>query len=170
LSNGGSFLAKRFSWGDFFGWYLAAWNEDIEEATGRLVQRLAEYDLGALELAPENARDLLKKLYHYLLPREIHWYVRIREQRHLDYPLMGAVKVELPYQAGEAVPSSLIDEISAALVAERQATPHGRDSRWHAHLYPVYLAEQAVKNGFVTRDVLKAGLKWPVAAGGPASL
>ena len=24
-----------------------------------------------LELAPENARDLLKKLYHYLLPREI---------------------------------------------------------------------------------------------------
>ncbi|MCL6446658.1 MAG: hypothetical protein K6U04_00670 [Armatimonadetes bacterium] len=98
------------------------------------------------------------------------WYVRIREQRHLDYPLMGVVKVELPNPAGEAVPSSLIDEISAALVAERQATPHGRDSRWHAHLYPVYLAEQAVKNGFVTRDVLKAGLKWPVAAGGPASL
>lgn len=57
--------------GDFFGWYLAAWNHDIEEAIRDLIKRLAEYDPGTLELAPENARDLLKKLYHYLLPREI---------------------------------------------------------------------------------------------------
>jgi SAM-dependent methyltransferase len=62
---------RNFLEGDFFGWYLAAWNEDIEEGVHSLVQRLAEYDPGALELAPENARDLLKKLYHYLLPREI---------------------------------------------------------------------------------------------------
>jgi len=33
--------------------------------------QLPRYDPGTLELAPENARDLLKKLYHYLLPREI---------------------------------------------------------------------------------------------------
>ncbi|MCL6446657.1 MAG: SAM-dependent methyltransferase [Armatimonadetes bacterium] len=74
LERGGLFREygiRNFLEGDFFGWYLAAWNEDIEEATGQLVQRLAEYDPGALELAPENARDLLKKLYHYLLPREI---------------------------------------------------------------------------------------------------
>jgi type I restriction-modification system DNA methylase subunit len=57
--------------GDFFGWYLAAWNDEVEEAVSGLIQRLAEYDPGTLELAPENARDLLKKLYHYLLPREI---------------------------------------------------------------------------------------------------
>ena len=74
LERGGLFREygiRNFLEGDFFGWYLAAWNEDIAEATGQLVQRLAEYDPGALELAPENARDLLKKLYHYLLPREI---------------------------------------------------------------------------------------------------
>ncbi len=74
LERGGLFREygiRNFLEGDFFGWYLASWNDDIEEATGKLVQRLAEYDPGTLELAPENARDLLKKLYHYLLPREI---------------------------------------------------------------------------------------------------
>jgi len=50
------------------------------------------------------------------------------------------------------------------LVAERQVTPHGKDQRWHAHLYPIYLAEQAVKNGFISTEALKAGLKWPTMA------
>lgn len=94
------------------------------------------------------------------------WYVRLREQRHLDYPLMGVVKVEFPNPTGEAVPSDLINEISGALVAERQVAPHGKDTRWHAHLYAIYLAEQAVKNSFVSTEVLKAGLKWPIGAGG----
>lgn len=74
LERGGLFREygiRNFLEGDFFGWYLAAWNEDVEDAVGQLVQRLTEYDPGTLELAPENARDLLKKLYHYLLPREI---------------------------------------------------------------------------------------------------
>lgn len=94
------------------------------------------------------------------------WYVRLREQRHLDYPLMGVVKVEFPNPSGEAVPSDLIDEISSALVAERQVTPHGKDVRWHAHLYAIYLAEQAVKTGFVSTEALKAGMKWPTQAAG----
>jgi SAM-dependent methyltransferase len=74
LERGGLFREygiRNFLEGDFFGWYLPAWNDDIEDAVSKLVQRLAEYDPGTLELAPENARDLLKKLYHYLLPREI---------------------------------------------------------------------------------------------------
>ena len=94
------------------------------------------------------------------------WYVRLREQRHLDYPLMGVIKVEFPNPAAEAIQSDLVDEISGALVAERQVTPHGVDTRWHAHLYAIYLAEQAVKNGFVSTEVLKAGLKWPTQIGG----
>jgi hypothetical protein len=92
------------------------------------------------------------------------WYVRLREQRHLDYPLMGVVKVEFPNPSGEAVRSELIDELSRALVAERQVTPHGKDVRWHAHLYAIYLAEQAVKTGFVSTEALKAGMKWPTQA------
>jgi hypothetical protein len=98
------------------------------------------------------------------------WYVRLREQRHLDYPLMGVVKVEFPNPTGEAVPSDLIDEISSAMVAERQVTPHGKDIRWHAHLYAIYLAEQAVKTGFVSTEALKAGLRWPTQAAGAVIL
>ncbi len=90
------------------------------------------------------------------------WYVRLREQKHLDFPLMGVVKVELPNPNQDAVASDLIDELSAALVAERQAAPHGRDVRWHAHIYAIYLAEQAVKNGFLSTESLKAGLRWPL--------
>lgn len=74
LERGGLFREygiRNFLEGDFFGWYLPAWNEEIEDAVGDLIKRLAEYDPGTLELAPENARDLLKKLYHYLLPRDI---------------------------------------------------------------------------------------------------
>lgn len=74
LERGGLFREygiRNFLEGDFFGWYLAAWNQDIEEAVSALVGRLSQYDPGALELAPENARDLLKKLYHSLLPKEI---------------------------------------------------------------------------------------------------
>src|SRR5207244_2252261 len=74
LERGGLFREygiRNFLEGDFFGWYLAAWDHDIETAVSGLVHRLAEYDPGTLDLAPENARDLLKKLYHYLLPREI---------------------------------------------------------------------------------------------------
>jgi hypothetical protein len=75
---------------------------------------------------------------------------------------MGVVKVELPNPNQDAVASDLIDELSAALVAERQAAPHGRDVRWHAHIYAIYLAEQAVKNGFLSTESLKAGLRWPL--------
>jgi hypothetical protein len=89
------------------------------------------------------------------------WYVRLREQRHLDYPLMGVVKIEFPNPGEQGVPSHLIDEVSSAVIAERQATPHGKDIRWHAHIYPIYLAEQAVKNGFTSMEALKAGMKWP---------
>ena len=74
LERGGLFREfgiRNFLEGDFFGWYLAAWNHDIEDAVRTLSKRLSEYDPGTLELAPENARDLLKKLYHYLLPKEI---------------------------------------------------------------------------------------------------
>jgi len=90
------------------------------------------------------------------------WYVRLREQKQLDYPLMGVVKVEFPNPSGEAVDSELINFVTGALVAERQVTPHGKDIRWHAHLYAVFLAEQAVKNGFVSNETLRAGLKWPI--------
>ncbi|MEM2591870.1 MAG: DNA methyltransferase, partial [Thermofilaceae archaeon] len=57
--------------GDFFVWYLRAWNENVENAIREIIRRLDEYDPSTLSLVPEDTRDLFKKLYHYLLPREI---------------------------------------------------------------------------------------------------
>lgn len=89
------------------------------------------------------------------------WYVRIRGPEYLEFPLMGVLRVELPNPTREGVPSELIDELSGVLIAERCVSPHGKDARWHAHLYAIYLAEQAIRNGFVSTEVLKAGMKWP---------
>ncbi len=91
----------------------------------------------------------------------VFWYLRIRPQSHLEYPLMGVIKVEYPNPRRELVDSELINYLSRALVAERSVTPHGKDRRWHAHLYPIYLAEQVIKNGFYSNEVLQAGIKWP---------
>lgn len=77
LERGGLFRQygiRNFLEGDFFGWYTAAWDAQIEEAVTKIIHGkdgLSEYDPGTLELAPENARDLLKNLYHSLLPKEI---------------------------------------------------------------------------------------------------
>jgi len=57
--------------GDFFGWYLDSWNSDIWEAVKLVMESLGNYDPGTVEINPEATRDLLKKLYHYLLPREL---------------------------------------------------------------------------------------------------
>ncbi|WP_228374067.1 hypothetical protein [Chloracidobacterium thermophilum] len=95
------------------------------------------------------------------------WYVRIRPQRGLDYPLMGVVKVEWPNPSRnpsrEPIDSDLADQISGWLIAERCVTPHGRDNRWHAHLYAISLAERVIKDRFYSEEVLKAAIRWPQA-------
>lgn len=89
------------------------------------------------------------------------WYVRLREQKELDYPLMGVVKVELPRPDRTPVASELADLISRALVAERNVTPYGLDRRWHCSLYPIHICEKVIKNKFFSREVLMGCIKWP---------
>ena len=89
------------------------------------------------------------------------WYLRLRHQGEVDYPLMGVVKVELPRPDRTPVEADLADLISQTLVAERNVTPHGRDRRWHCHLYPIFQAEQAIKNRSYSRDVLMGLIRWP---------
>jgi len=91
----------------------------------------------------------------------VFWYVRIRPNKGLDYPLMGVVKVEMPNPSRQPVDSALVDRISGWLIAERTVAPHGRDSRWHAHLYPIYVAEQVIKGRFYSEEVLRRGVRWP---------
>ena len=89
------------------------------------------------------------------------WYLRLREQGTMDYPLMGVIKVEIRPTSGDALDSALVDDISRCLVAERHVTPYGRDSRWHVHLYPIFLTEQVIKNNMISGDVLRNGIRWP---------
>lgn len=91
----------------------------------------------------------------------VFWYVRIRPNRGLDYPLMGVVKVEMPNPSQQPVETELVDRISGWLIAERTVTPHGRDNRWHAHLYPIYIAERVIQGQFYSEEVLRRGVRWP---------
>ncbi len=89
------------------------------------------------------------------------WYVRLRQQGEVDYPLMGVVKVEVPTPDGKPISAELANYLSSALVGERNVTPHGLDKRWHAHLYPIFTAERVIKSNFFTETVLLASIRWP---------
>ncbi|HLY06728.1 MAG TPA: hypothetical protein VKR31_13370 [Rhizomicrobium sp.] len=89
------------------------------------------------------------------------WYVRIRDQGEVDYPLMGVVKVEIPTPDRSPVEAAVADRISSALVGERNVTPHGLDKRWHCHIYPIFCAERAIKANFFSEAVLLASIRWP---------
>lgn len=90
----------------------------------------------------------------------VFWYLRLRPQGQMDYPLMGVIKVELINPSKKRVDTALIDQLSRALVAERNATPYGVDPRWHAHLYPIYLTERYVQNCLMSREVIRQALRW----------
>jgi SAM-dependent methyltransferase len=62
---------RNFLEGDFFGWYLRIWDESIDQAVRSVLQRLSDYDPTTLEVGPEQTRDLLKKLYQELMPRDV---------------------------------------------------------------------------------------------------
>ncbi len=74
LENGGIFGAYgivNFLEGDFFRWYLSVWNDDIAAAIRQLVIKLSDFEPTAPVLRPGEARDLLKKLYQYLVPKKL---------------------------------------------------------------------------------------------------
>lgn len=62
---------RNFLEGDFFGWYLRAWDNRIEGHARNMLRTLGRYDPGTLETEPVLTRDLLKQLYQYLVPRHL---------------------------------------------------------------------------------------------------
>ncbi|MCD6506653.1 SAM-dependent DNA methyltransferase [Candidatus Poribacteria bacterium] len=74
MEQGGIFAdfgIKNFLEGDFFGWYLDAWEPAIEDALRRIIGDLANYSLVTLDVNPEETRDLLKQLYQNLVPKKL---------------------------------------------------------------------------------------------------
>jgi hypothetical protein len=56
---------------DFFGWYTSAWTAELQAVLWLMSKTLSTYDVGTFELKPERARDLLKDLYHGLIPEAV---------------------------------------------------------------------------------------------------
>ncbi len=74
LEEGGVFSTigiKNFLEADYFGWYLDEWNSGIAQSFFELTQRLLEYEPATVELNPERVKDLFKRLYQNLVPRDI---------------------------------------------------------------------------------------------------
>jgi hypothetical protein len=74
LENGGTFALlgiNNFLEGDFFGWYLDVWSSELADAIRALARQLADFEPATSTLEPEHTRDLLKKLYQYLVPRKL---------------------------------------------------------------------------------------------------
>ncbi len=147
------------------------WREAPLVGVAKTFRRDTQFKLGSGPRAKKlNLFTLLKDLREnqrtIVFPRGgegkiVFWYVRIRPQKNLDYPLMGVIKVEMPNPDREPVDSALVDRISGWLVAERTVTPYGRDRRWHAHLYPIYIAERVIRARFYSEEVLRSGIRWP---------
>jgi len=62
---------SNFLEGDFFGWYLEVWDDGVDKGVRRIVSELANYSLVTLDADPDQTRDLLKKLYQNVMPRQL---------------------------------------------------------------------------------------------------
>ena len=71
----GGVYAKRgitnFLEGDFFRWYLDAFSPRVEEAIREVARALSDFEPATTAINPKSNRDLLKKLYQYLVPQEV---------------------------------------------------------------------------------------------------
>lgn len=74
LEDGGLFSRQginNFLEGDFFAWYLSEWDKEMAQRLRGLAKALGSFDPRTPYLAPEQSRDLLKKLYQYLVPKKL---------------------------------------------------------------------------------------------------
>ena len=75
IENGGVYARKgitNFLEGDFFRWYIYAFDSPaLKDAIREIARVLSEFEPATSTLDPVSTRDLLKKLYQYLVPQEI---------------------------------------------------------------------------------------------------
>ena len=62
---------RNFLEADYFAWYLDEWNTNIANSIFEIVERLLDYEPATIELNPERVKDLFKRLYQNLVPRDI---------------------------------------------------------------------------------------------------
>ncbi|MEM3451862.1 MAG: N-6 DNA methylase, partial [Nitrososphaerales archaeon] len=62
---------KNFLEADYFAWYLEEWNDYIATSIFEVIKKLLDYEPATVELSPEKVKDLFKRLYQNLVPRDI---------------------------------------------------------------------------------------------------
>jgi SAM-dependent methyltransferase len=74
IEDGGVYATQgitNFLEGDFFRWYLDAFSPRVEEATREIARAFSDFEPATTTLNTKSNRDLLKKLYQYLVPQEV---------------------------------------------------------------------------------------------------
>ena len=74
LEEGGIFNElgiKNFLEADYFAWYLDEWNDEIATIIYEISKKLLDYEPATVELTPERIKDLFKRLYQNLVPRDV---------------------------------------------------------------------------------------------------
>jgi len=75
IEKGGIYARKgitNFLEGDFFRWYLDAFDSpELRDAIREVARGLSEFEPATSTIDPVSTRDLLKKLYQYLVPQEV---------------------------------------------------------------------------------------------------
>ena len=74
LEEGGVFRhlnISNFLEGDLFSWYVNDWSEHLADSISAVGESLGKYNPSTLSEEPNESRDLLKKLYHEVLPRDL---------------------------------------------------------------------------------------------------
>ncbi|MEM3588060.1 MAG: hypothetical protein QXO71_12170 [Candidatus Jordarchaeaceae archaeon] len=136
-------LAKSFSRLPIF---------EIEKRTTldivKLLARLGEGERTVIfkqGIAEGDAESSVKKVLGF-------WYLRLRTGEWLENPLQGVVKVEMKIEKDLADSKTIevVNEVSKALLAERTVSPYPTP-RWHAHIYPIYVAENYIKSNFLSQ-------------------
>ena len=57
--------------GDLFSWYVQGWNENIYRAIQQIIKYLNDYDPETMEMRRMKPEIFLKKLYQYLVPKQM---------------------------------------------------------------------------------------------------
>ncbi|MEM3667929.1 MAG: N-6 DNA methylase, partial [Thermoplasmatales archaeon] len=74
LEEGGIFRQvgiKNLFEADYFAWYLDEKNDEIVNSIFEIIKKLLDYEPATVELTPERVKDLFKRLYQNLVPRDI---------------------------------------------------------------------------------------------------
>lgn len=145
IENGGIYARKgitNFLEGDFFQWYLNAFESpELKDAIREIARTLSEFEPATNILDPSATRDLLKKLYQYLVPQEVRH--RLGEYYTPDW-LAELLLNEVGYNGNTL--KRLLDPACGSgtflVLAIQRAKEHGQKEKWT----PLEIAKRIVAN------------------------